>query len=102
MSSVEAICHPNKVTKNRKQEGTSGLPTHLRNTTVPCWIDYFKVYINEAFGCSCAIFCYLIRQNDAVPAMCPLTGLAVNHSTIGIGKFIETDNMALLSHTHPL
>jgi hypothetical protein len=91
-----------KAMKDRKKDGASDVPKLSQNTTVPRWNDSLKVYMNEVFGARGATLHYLMRESDGVPAAGPLTVLAPNAPHTVMGKSIEADQMARLSHTHAL
>jgi hypothetical protein len=91
-----------KAMKNRKKEGASDVPKLSKNTTVPRWNDSLKVHMSEEFGARDATLRYLMRKSATVPAAGPLTVLATNQPHTTLGKSIEADQMARLSHTHPL
>ena len=88
--------------KDRKKDVASNIPKLSKNTTVPRWNDSLKVHMNEVFGARGETLRYLMRESDAVPAVGPLTVLAPNALHTAVGKSIEVDQMARLSHTHAL
>ena len=89
-----------KSLEERKKEDVPDVPRITRNLKVTKWSESFNDFLSKVIGKRYAPLSYVIRENEAVPAVAP--PLMTNQPHSQEHGSVEGELIARLSHTSPI